>query len=139
MHPSRVWSGAMSNFFSNVVAGGLGAVLGTALITVLVFAWTRGRLAGASRRERRSAARAERARERERARRQQAVQARIQQAEMTGELAPIAVSGRNPATVTYHDGSVSYFFDDHDAYVTALRSGQYPPDRTIPRPPPVVG
>ncbi len=139
MHPSRVWSGAMSNFFSNVVAGGLGAVLGTALITVLVFASKRGRVAGVRWRERRAAARAERARGCERARRQQAVQDRIQQAEMAGESAPISVSGRNPATVTYHDGSVSYFFDDHDAYVTAMRSGQYPLKRTIPRPPPVVG
>ncbi|WP_280481982.1 hypothetical protein [Nocardia cyriacigeorgica] len=129
----------MSNFFSNVVAGGLGAVLGTALITAVVFALKRGRVAGVGWRERRAAARAERARGRERARRQQAVQARIQRAEMAGELAPIAVSGRNPATVTYHDGSVSYFFDDQNAYVTAMRSGLYPPDRTIPCPPPVVG
>jgi hypothetical protein len=107
----------------------------TALVGLSGWVWIRSRRAGLD---------AKRAAEhrrivKDRRRPERDLERVMREATSAGAVVAIARRGTNPTRVTWSDGSIWFFFEDHDRYLDARARGMTPEGRTLLGSPPAVG
>lgn len=118
-----------------VVAGVIAVVWVFALVGLSVWVWLRSRRAGLD--EKRAIDRRRAASDRRRPERD--LERVVREAASVGVVVAVARRGANPTRVTWSDGSVWLYFEDHDRYLDAQQRGMAPPGTTHLGEPPSLG
>jgi len=118
-----------------VVIGVLAVMWVAALLGLSAWVWLRARRAGLD--AKRAAERRRAVRDRHRPERD--LERVVREATSTGAVVVVARRGFNPTRVTWSDGSVWFFFEDHDRYVDARGRGMAPVGASYVGDPPALG